>query len=295
MEEVKAIADRYHLPVEEVEAKYKEYLQAKGNPEQARKATDYYFKRIVGRVDLQEYKGIIIGADRVRDRFELMRKKALKIKEEDFDRAIAEGYIDTAGNVLDYRKTVFGRENKNYGKPLLGSLLERDIYLIAGTDSEDWKLSRATLTGELIDKVEVKELFRPVKFLANRRQKGGFGLVSLTKFQPIDIQVDIESLLERHLGVFWMHEVEQYLTGRQDSDRFEVIAVKGDVLTVAPDADTPYIDITTEQTPSYLRCFLRNTINLDKVQEEQLVYCIGTLNTGRGKGPVMTVFGLYVP
>lgn len=87
--------------------------------------------------------------------FDRMREKALREYQKNPKMAEAQGYVSVVdGNItpLDYRKTLYGKSNKNYGHPLLGNLwISQYLVMIR---NEEWKeVAIVDMRNKVSDKV----------------------------------------------------------------------------------------------------------------------------------------------
>ena len=122
---------------------------------------------------LIEFEGVILGGTNPIDQMKNVRAIALQKWEEDPQKAVMEGYTDSEGNPLDWRKEFStGRANPNYGKPITEQWVRR-VYGLARRKEEggDLKFFRMQIAGDLAKQVEIKYL-KPVEFLAVDRSAG---------------------------------------------------------------------------------------------------------------------------
>ena len=139
---IEKIAKRTGKSIEEVEELFKQLKeQMKGKPErliynalvaQLRKRPAAPIERKRARIG--QFIGFLIGDCGLRDIAEEMRQRAERVIDRyGFDRAKELGLVNEDGQVLDTRKTVFGRTNPNYGKPIPEDMHIRShrLYLLA--------------------------------------------------------------------------------------------------------------------------------------------------------------------
>jgi len=194
-------------------------------------------KRLLYRVSkLHDVVGLCIGVSPKIDLIALMRKKAQLIWEQNPERAISEGITDEEGNPLDYRPTIFGRENPNFGKPLPEDAHEyRRSYYFLNANGEIIELQARDEQTKL-----VCEVGKWYKFKASLRGKDeSRGLIQmrtsvLTDFVEIvnPPDLDLAQALESH--------IEPLEDGLNEADFFvsKVIVVrKGKNLLVVDDVE----------------------------------------------------------
>jgi len=143
----------------------------------------------------RDSEGVFFGDTGPIDRLEAIRNIARRRLAENREQAIAEGYVDAEGNFLDVRKTVFGRPNPNYGKPL-GS-------------KHDWYRTvwGATMLGERIrldlygDNASFDiPLWEPLSFNAIRKSSlRDFSVFRASRFSSFDAQILPEGEREARL------------------------------------------------------------------------------------------------
>jgi len=166
---------------------------------------------------------------------EIERKRTLF--ETDRERALIDGETDSKGTPLDTRKTIGGRPNPRFGKPLLPFYQKIAIGIAKKYGTAKIKILWLTLRGEQAD-LEVP-LEKPVIGRINLRTDHPFRYIAtssrVTSFEPVDFRevegksaVDLlrEAPSDLKVSVFdladWHEEHQQ--------DPFRLAIVEGDVL-----------------------------------------------------------------
>ena len=297
-EKLKLLAERFQISLEEVLKKYSEYLDKGYDPEKALRWTDMSFKKALRAVrESAFFKGIVIGARELVDRYERMRQIALRMynNPETRDQAIAEGRVTPDGIPLDHRKTLFGRDNPEYGKSIANkSLYERELFCILQTET-GYVFKRLIAVGEKAIELRVPKLFTPLQFRASIKADR-LGIFSLTHFEELTEQWDIPTVLTSGaIPYLQAHETEEYILNTELRKRMAIpAAIEGWIVTIGK-ANIKYIDITDLEMKDYIRCFIRGeTVSIEELSEDDRVAVIGIPNLGRGgRGLVCSTYGLY--
>ena len=116
------------------------------------------YSRKLRRYGGNKYEVLVLGVDQPRDIFDRFKRTAMRMYQEDPNKAILDGYVkvdDATGEVipLDYRQELpDGRPNPNYGKPLPKRIV-RDAIVVATQISENPEVvdRLAVLSGDLPD------------------------------------------------------------------------------------------------------------------------------------------------
>jgi len=307
-EKLRELAGKYSLPLEKVKEKYEYYLrEEKREPreERALQRTRLSLKRATRATkNLATYEGIVIGVTDLADFVERMRQKALRLyqNESTRDEAITKGYVSIDGTPLDYRPTIYGRPNPNYGKPLSGHSFQRDYYIIAREQgSEEETFYTLSANNKIAPTIEVPRLFKPLSFQAGKSSTDSSRLnaTSLTTFLEKDSELEdsrIEELLRTKMPCYRASEVEELLQSLDPKERYtQIIAVEGMVLTEALATKRRYIDIDDSDMEGYIRCFLSEAVEVN-FGEDSRVYVIGTPGFSRGgRGVILSAYGVFSP
>jgi len=127
--------------------------------------------------------------------FERMREKALRLYNENPKKAVIDGYVmeTDEGKIipLDYRKYVFGQENKHYGQPLEGDLYVAQ-YLIA-IKNEEWKtIAIADVRSKDVNKVSFQlgnEYEAWIKILESDKSEFPYARISLKDVRDLGFKL----------------------------------------------------------------------------------------------------------
>jgi hypothetical protein len=169
--------------------------------------------RQVTRKEPAMFRGFILGADAIRDLKEQMRRKALRIYEEEGENAKIEGYVDENGNPIDWRPTIRNRrgeevENPDYHKPITGHLYVRDLFGIAIKEGETKpKLFVMSLWGGFATQTSWRP-FVPVEFKATIKSEGNYYVLNPPRvlqkgekgFRKISMEIDYMQWIKEALS-----------------------------------------------------------------------------------------------
>jgi len=303
--ELDKIAREQGITLEEVKEKYSLYLglepETKPNREEAalRRVKSYY-KRILGRVrEIGFFKGMLVGARDLVEIFQQMREKALRQAEIDEERAIANGYIAVEAGQrvpLDYRRRVFGRDNPNYGKPLVGESWQRDLYVIVRreeTEPYEFKVLRAT--DNLARDLKLPKFFSPIAFRASIRRES-LGLLSITRFLDTSIEkFNPEEIIRGTMPCYRAGEVESYVDSVEEKMRRNIICIEGWLLSEGAAKKTKYVDIHDPDKAGYIRCFYRGDLGIDYGPDSRVLAIATPMHSRTGTGIIASLFGIYAP
>ncbi|MEM2260834.1 MAG: hypothetical protein QXK24_00135 [Ignisphaera sp.] len=177
MEIFKKWSEKIDVPVEEIVKQYNKYLEELKDEKKA-------FKKL--RIELSQesgslassavpFYGYLIGDSGLYDIIDNMKQIALNMYNdpERREEAISRGMVTEDGQPLDWRRTVFGRPNPNFGMPLTGAIYERDLIGIVSStpDFESPKLAYIIAEGSEATNLQEIELFNYYKFRATVRKK----------------------------------------------------------------------------------------------------------------------------
>lgn len=158
------------------------------------------------------FKGFLLGADSIRDIKEQMRRKALRIYEEEGEDAKLEGYVDEAGNPTDWRPTIRNRrgeeiDNPDYHKPIVGHRYVRDIYGIVMKDGDQKpKLFKMSLWEGFATKFTYRP-FTPIEFKSTIKSEGTYYILNPPRvskgekgFRTITMEIDYDDWIRTALA-----------------------------------------------------------------------------------------------
>lgn len=134
------------------------------------------------------FKGFLLGADAIRDIKESMRRRALRIFDEEGDNAKLEGYVDEAGIPIDWRPTIRNRRgeeipNPDYHKPIIGHRYVRDIFGIVKKEGDKIpKLFQMTLWGGFASAFTFRP-FVPIEFKSTIKSEGEYYILNTPRVQ----------------------------------------------------------------------------------------------------------------
>ena len=223
---------------------------------------------------------------------DLMRRKAMKIYNEDRLLAIQMGLTDEDGNVLDRRDP----SSPNYKKPLPEKILIRRLFLIVQRD-HGWKRGRLTLSQDRVD-IDT-DLFTPSEFRAIVKKENGEIVLNsskYTQFKTIETDWNISDLVKTHIPMETIRTLDSY---HQENSKnpFRIVGVEGIVRRIM--LPSPYTNqrmfilIDPEEIGSLsLRCFLHEEYKLDFTEYSKVI-AIGKTRRIRDD-IVLDVYGVYV-
>jgi len=295
-EKLRSLASLMELDYDEVRAKYQEFIAQGLSENRAFRSTERVFKRIIGAPrKIGVYEGIIVGIGEVVDRFEQMRQRARREWEKDSEKAKLEGFCSEDGVPLDYRQTIFGRPNPNYGKPLEGSRIQRELYGICRKQGEDFAFHKLVAEGSVALGLKLPKSFEPVRFKVGER-KNFLSVLEITKFEPLAVSFgDVTELVRKYVQTFQADQVEKMPELAIGGPERLPVALEGYVLTLNSAQEPYYLDLTTEKMKSYIRCFWRGEDNLSDIREDDEVTVIGRVRASpRGPGYVCFATGVYI-
>jgi len=213
----------------------------KGTPEELDQRTLHrtilFFKRHQ-RSPAKLFEGMILGISRVRDMSEFQIRQALKLYEENPQKAVTDKIVIVVNDKpipLDTReKFASGKSNFNYGKPLPEHNYLRTVYGVVkkGTDNPMW--FRLNINGEKALQEDIP-LFKSVQFRAlDRTQETDTQLnlnsSSTTAFVPSDIKLPpVDELLQTHgVNQVELANLNEWHTTNKDKTNDErIIITKG--------------------------------------------------------------------
>lgn len=152
----------------------------------------------------------VCGDSGVTDQLDFIRKKAESAIKKDADKAFGDGLIDYAHNILDTRKTLFGKSaNPDFGMPLSANKHEwqRDILgLVSDTPTfDEVEIASIRAFGEKAEDMPVTKLWRFYEFKAKEKVSKDpdaatakvYNMVKGTRFSMIADAVQSYELLNK--------------------------------------------------------------------------------------------------
>ena len=210
--------DEIYNTVKEINPKLEEYKQWE--------LVSSYVKVLINKTKRfggKTYEGIVIAVDDLRDIYDSMKRKCIRMYERDPNTAILEKYVmvDEVNDEvvpLDYRKTLRdGSPNPNYGKPL-PTVYSRDVYMIIDDEL-------VTVRGEIRDELKVGRIYT---FTGNRR--GRFiNYVPLRKFEETGV-VSPYDLWDKTYELLTKNDALVALNDLYDMNYGDFVAVKGTII-----------------------------------------------------------------
>jgi len=172
-ERIKRLSEKTEIPEAEIRKTFNSLLEIYKDEKVALKKTIAKYLRFIPRGKMKWTQVWIIGIRPAIDIYDLYKNKIRRrwelASEDEREKMIAKGLVDESGTVLDFRKTIFGRPNVNYGGPLVASHWIRDIWCFSSRDNwESMSFSRLRYEGEIAKEVPDIDLFKPYKVLASR-------------------------------------------------------------------------------------------------------------------------------
>ena len=266
--QLKGIAKRNSVPLEEVQTKYKEKLE-----ELAKQGQKVNLERIAVSAVMNEYRkqknyqnrqttrikkevttihGFIVGDRGVWDKAENIRKAAKRyIDKNGMEAAIEAQLIDGDGNILDTRQKIYGRENPKYLEPLDPNLhvKERTMYgFFLGTDGKYKYGSIQTNDNRLASGWSKVKFYVPCSVPAIMKEETDIDIKlssssavdTLSIFKAEKEDIDIKAVIDEYCKDKWteISKVEEFHIKYKDAwDRH--IFVKGVVAWIGIDRPTP--------------------------------------------------------
>lgn len=192
---------------EQTESEVEEAYTDKSEAERDRLSKQLFAKKarriMYSKSKAENFFGFILGANRLGDIAEMMRRKALKRYREDPIQAQLEGFVDEAGTPIDSREKLGNRENPNFHKPLTGHVWNRKIFGIAVKEGTKVPMLFVMSLWRGTAKSFKYKPFMPLEFkgLLKNIKKGYYELnvSKLTKFQATRRTIDYEKWI-RELG-----------------------------------------------------------------------------------------------
>jgi hypothetical protein len=194
------------------------------------------------------FRGFLLGADALRDIRENMRRKALRIAEEDPETAKLQGIIDEQGTPLDARTTIRNRkgeeiDNPDYHKPLLGHQYVRDILGVVKKEGDKVpKLFTMSLWGGFAEKMTWRP-FSPMEFSTTIKSEGQYYVLNSPRvakgekaFKMATMEIDYEDWVRKATKgrTYELTDLDNACKATKDaSDPW--IAVEGVVDNINPD------------------------------------------------------------
>jgi len=249
---IQEIVDTFGLRRPDVERVYQDMLNkiTKGEKPNKRQLKEVErllrlrYKKLYGtmRSKAKLFRGVVVGATDLIDYNELMRRRCLKEKAIDEERAKRLNYINEEGEPIDWRPTIGTRVNKRFRKPIIGHAYSREWFIVCKRmdDSSPYTLSRLVFSDKLaVDAVPPFNTL--IEFRANVPQVIEGEILTLRVpraqyFKKIkdEEMIDIEGFFKydfncRPLGTYKDWHEEYGL------DYNALFVTQADVLTISPD------------------------------------------------------------
>lgn len=193
-------------------------------------------RALFSRSKAENFFGFLLGATRLVDIAEFMRRKALAAYREDPIQAQLEGLVDESGTPLDPREKIGNRDNPNFHKPLTENIWNRRIYGICVREgTKEPMLFVMTLWRGAAKHFKYKP-FVPIEFKAIYKGiKNGYYVLNpsrLTKFQVTRREIDVEGWIKKVGKIIPLSELKEVARKLDDPDA--VIFTEGDVDLINP-------------------------------------------------------------
>jgi len=204
------------IEIDELRRQYSEILQKTqqkypGATETfiVRKACDQMYTRLRRIYSIMKslirYRGFIFSDSGIRDLLQQRKKKALRMKEIDFERAIAEGLIDTSGIPLD-TKGIPISDRHGFARTLTGFFYE------TSAKEKQWLRGTIILRNQYARNVSIK-LFTPIEVTLRRRSQiqneVELRWSKYSQMQEIDEMIDYERVIRETVAVKTVDDVYQ--------------------------------------------------------------------------------------
>jgi len=193
-------------------------------------------------------KGYFFGDTGVLDTLEIRRSIAIRIWENDPERAIREGWTDEEGRVLDPREKILedGRiiDNPNRGLPLPEdehSYIRRYYGLSSKMVEDNYKFSILTVFGDQAEE-DLVPLYTPVAFRALYDSAPDSKIIQLraskvTQFREIDEDIDVDSLIYDVYPVYTLSQILELYSLENDTESeerdFTPVLIEADVSRIS--------------------------------------------------------------
>jgi len=190
------------IPLEKVKGIYNKFREEGLTEDQALRMTRLTLTKhydLISRSKATRFRGFIDGVGDLVDETEILMRRALKLVEQDLDRAIELGLANEEGIPIDNRETINFKPNPNFGGLLVDSppVLRREIIGIAKRLHDGRVQTFRMWLREPLVKAPIKT-YRPLEFLAIERENNILSPSRLTKFIEVEEEIPVEEWLIKH-------------------------------------------------------------------------------------------------
>lgn len=186
--------------------------------------------------------GFIMGASRLMDVNEALRRKALAAYRLDPVQAQLEGLVDESGVPIDPREKIGSRDNPHFHKPLTESLWTRKIYGVAMKEGTKVPMLFVMPLWRSTAKNFKYKPFVPVEFLALVKDysKGYYVLSpsAKTKFQAVRREIDMEKWIRDAAKIVPLTDLKEVASKNTQPDFFCLTEGEVDRINAEVNPDT---------------------------------------------------------
>ena len=242
-------ADQLDIEVAIIEGRYSSVIEerTKAHPDIPEKALVGYATRILKKDLKRDFgsliskappvRGFLVGASELTDFIDLMRKKALKLansgKPEDFEIARANDLINSSGEPLDTRETVFGTQpNPTFGQPLTDDMhsYRRVLFGVGTRKGKDYpEFFSIDYQREMAVNLEYS-LLQPYSWRANIYEEGIMirqrASEAATRLRTIDIEYKHLEMVEAACEIKELADINNWHY-QNEKDWNRVVCAKG--------------------------------------------------------------------